>query len=329
MGGSSVHIFIIGNANHAIRSIQDWLTKPDGQPGWADYFLARGHECYIVDLPYQGRSVLGPTTPPRRLRHFSAENAAQRFTAPEEFGLWPQAALHTRWPGPGRMVPGGDATFDRFLAAGTYLINDTVFVQETARDALVALVDRIARPVVLVGHSSGGPSLWLVADARPGSVRGAVALEPLGPAFANDAPAPAGDARPYGLTNIPITYDPPVSDPTVDLKKIVRASNSTDLADCMLQAEPTRKWPNLVGLPVLVVTGQASYHARYDWGTVECLRQAGGNVEHLPLETANITGNGHFMFMETNSDAVAENVDEWLQAKKLSHSHFRTITPGS
>ena len=310
-----------------MRYIQDWLTKPDGQPGWTDYFLARGHECYIVDLPYQGRSALGPpTTPPRRLRHFSAENAEQRFTAPKAFGLWPQAALHTRWPGSGRR---GDATFDRFFAAGAHLIDDAVFLQEAARDALVALVDRIARPVVLVGHSNGGPPLWLISDARPGSVRAVVALEPLGPAFANDTAGAPADARPYGLTNIPITFDPPVNDPSVDLKKVVRASNSSDLADCMLQVEPARGWPNLAGLPVLVVTGQASYHARYDWGTVEFLKQVGVDVEHLQLEAANITGNGHFMFMETNSNDIAEKVDEWLQSKKPSHSHFRTIAPGS
>ena len=214
------------------------------------------------------------------------------------------------------------------VARFRYWLLERVIDLEVANGTPSPTVDPSVR-VVLVGHSNGGPPLWLVADARPGSVRAVVALEPLGPAFANDTAGAPADARPYGLTNIPITFDPPVNDPSVELKKVVRASNSSDLADCMLQVEPARGWPNLAGLPVLVVTGQASYHARYDWGTVEFLKQVGVDVEHLPLEAANITGNGHFMFMETNSNDIAEKVDEWLQSKKPSHSHFRTIAPDS
>jgi len=30
---------------------------------------------------------------------YSAEIIEQRFTAPADFNLWPQAALHTQWPG--------------------------------------------------------------------------------------------------------------------------------------------------------------------------------------------------------------------------------------
>ncbi len=37
-----------------------------------------------------------------------------RFTAVELFNLWPQAALHTQWPGNGSV---GDPIFDNFYAA--------------------------------------------------------------------------------------------------------------------------------------------------------------------------------------------------------------------
>jgi hypothetical protein len=30
---------------------------------------------------------------------YSAEKIEQEFTAPQTFNLWPQAALHTQWPG--------------------------------------------------------------------------------------------------------------------------------------------------------------------------------------------------------------------------------------
>jgi len=33
-----------------------YITTPDGRPGWAHYFVARGHEVYVPDWPGHGRS---------------------------------------------------------------------------------------------------------------------------------------------------------------------------------------------------------------------------------------------------------------------------------
>lgn len=245
--------------------------------------------------------------------------------------MWPQAALHTRWPGPtGRL--GGDPAFDQLLASGNYLVDNATFQQTTARAAMAALLDRIAagaapvtQPVVLLGHSNGGAVLWATADARPGRVAAVVGLEPLGPPFRNEVPGKIGDARAYGLTDVPVAYEPPVTDPAVDLVRVVHVPSSSDTmkdlrANCTLQAEPgARKWANLAGLPALVVTGQASYHARYDWCSVAFLRQAGVEARHLLLESVGITGNGHFVFMETNSEDIAEQVVGWLRGIGAKH----------
>lgn len=40
----------------ADKHTQDWLTKLDGNPGWADNF-SRYHEVYLVDAPFRGRSA--------------------------------------------------------------------------------------------------------------------------------------------------------------------------------------------------------------------------------------------------------------------------------
>jgi hemolysin activation/secretion protein len=45
----------------------------------------------------------------------------QRFTAPERKQLWPQASLHTQWPGPGTQ---GGAAFDAFYATHVETIGD-------------------------------------------------------------------------------------------------------------------------------------------------------------------------------------------------------------
>lgn len=291
---------------------KDWLTKPDGRPGWASYFLNRGFECYLVDQPYQGRSPTAPTK--QKFRHFSAEAAEQRFTATPDFNLWPQAALHNQWPGTGLR---GDPIFDQMYASGNYLVDNTTLQQESARDAMVALLDRIGEPVILLGHSQGGAVLWSTTDARTHAVKGIVAVEPVGPPFRNEVPN-SGPARAYGVTDIPIAYDPPVNAPEKELVKVVEKASSPDLADCLLQAEPVRKLTNLVDKPVLLVTAQASYHVRYDRCTAKYLRQAGVDVTHLELESKNITGNGHLMYMEQNSDRVADQIMLWLHFRSLS-----------
>ena len=45
----------------------------------------------------------------------------QRFTAPQDFKLWPQAERHTQWPGSGRK---GDPFFDQFYASQVASLSD-------------------------------------------------------------------------------------------------------------------------------------------------------------------------------------------------------------
>jgi hypothetical protein len=51
----------------------------------------------------------------------------------------------------------------------------------------------------------------------------------------------------------------------------------------------------------------------YDWCTVSYLQQAGVSVKHLELGNRGILGNGHMMFMEKNSDAVAAELQRWME----------------
>ena len=151
---------------------------PDGREGWADFFVARGYKVYVVDQPGRGRSayhpdVYGPT------RRSSTERVEERFTAPADFNLWPQARLHTQWPGSGRV---GDPFFDQFYASQVESIGDDTLTQRLNQEAGAALLDSIG-PAILLTHSQSGPFGWLIADARPNLVKGIVALEPSGSAF--------------------------------------------------------------------------------------------------------------------------------------------------
>ncbi|MEW9209341.1 MULTISPECIES: hypothetical protein [Enterobacteriaceae] len=48
---------------------------------------------------------------------------------------------------------------------------------------MAALLDLIV-PAILVTHSASGPDGWLTADRRPEQVKMIVAVEPMGPPFA-------------------------------------------------------------------------------------------------------------------------------------------------
>lgn len=119
-------------------------------------------------------------------------------------------------------------------------------------------------------------------------------------------------SRPYGLTLGPIVYDPPIHHPS-EIKRVTIPSNDTHRSEVILQADPPRRLLNLCRIATLVVTSEAGYHAYYDHATVEYLRQAGVEVDWLNLPDVDVRGNGHFMFMEKNSEEIAELVRHWLE----------------
>lgn len=204
----------------------------------------------------------------------------------------------------------GDPTFDTYYASNVQFSANTSAQQITMQAAGAALLDRIG-PAVLIAHSQGGLMPWLIADVRPSLVKSIVALEPTGPPFKDVLFTTA--TRKFGLTDIPVAYDPPVGDPSVDLKTTEIGVSTAARSSCLLQADPVRRLVNLLGIPVLLVTAEASFHAVYDFCTVDYLKQAGVSVEHLRLEEVGIHGNGHLSFMEMNNLEIAETIEKWIR----------------
>jgi len=288
----------------------NFTGTPDGREGWAQFFLRRGYAVYVVDQVARGRAahwaqVHGPVTPPR------LAYVEQRFVAPERAKLWPQAHLHTQWPGTGQP---GDAAFDQFYASQVPSVVDFGKQQALNRDAGIALIDRIG-PAILLTHSQSGAFGWPIADARPNLVKAIVAVEPSGPPVhdiefkgAPDWFADAAKTKLSGLGEVPLTYDPPGPLEFVREDK----ADAPDLVHGWLQKEPARQLKNLKNIPVLVVMGEASYHASYDHCTVKYLRQAGVSVAFMPLAKSSIRGNGHMMMLEKNNDQIAAAMMNWL-----------------
>jgi len=288
----------------------NFTGTPDGREGWAQYFLRRGYAVYVADQVARGRSAhWAQQRWPTGASRFNA--VEQRFVQPERHKLWPQAHLHTQWPGKGEP---GDAVFDQFYASQVPSIADFAKQQELNRDAGIALLDRIGAAILLT-HSQSGAFGWPIADARPNLVKAIVAVEPNGPPVhelefkgAPDWFADAAKTKSSGLGEVPLTYEP------AGPPEFVRedAPDTPDLARCWLQKGPARQLVKLKDIPVLVVMSEASYHASYDHCTVKYLRQAGVNVTFMPLAKSNIRGNGHMMMLEKNSDQIAAAMMSWL-----------------
>ncbi|KAG4438568.1 hypothetical protein IFR05_005943 [Cadophora sp. M221] len=297
-------VFIHGGA----QTGTNWLNKPDGNPGWASYFLSSGYEVYLLDQTNTGRSGYNPSSEVKQ-SSFTAEYIQQRFTAIEHYPLWEQTKLHTQWPGTGLM---GDPIFDEYFAS-TVPSPSSSPVQETSmQKAGILLLDKIG-PAIIIAHSQGALSGWLWADARPGLVKALIQIEPKGPPF-REAIFSTEVTRPWGLTSIPLTYSPPPTNSSSPLSMQTIPASSTQFVDCTLQAEPARQLVNLKNVPFLIETGEASYHATYDHCFVEFLRQAGcERVEHLKLADVGIHGNGHLQFLERNSDEIARLLEKWIE----------------
>jgi pimeloyl-ACP methyl ester carboxylesterase len=293
------------------RVMQNFLNKPDGGRGWASRFLEQGYEVYIIDQTFRGRSAWRPGAGSTTPTTYSAEIIQQRFTAAQNYMLWPQAINHTQWPGNGTM---GDPIFDSFYSSNVQFISNASYQQSTVQAAGAKLLDRIGKPVILLGHSQGGLLPMVLADIRPEHAKAIILLEPTGPPF-QEAIFSNASARPYGLTDIPLTYTPPVINPHSDLVQQVYPTMDDKLSSCILQADspPPRQLVNLAPMPILVLTTDSSYHAVYDHCTVAYLKQAGcSKTQHLELPKVGIFGNGHMVFMEKNSDEVQRLLHQWI-----------------
>jgi len=144
-------------------------TKPDGNPGWLNYFLRKGWDTYISDAMERGRS--GWTD------KFKGEPIFLPLGDPWErfrvgpIGSWnDEKAKRAIYPG----VQFPTDAYEQFMKQGVprWTTTDTEIVA-----AYIELVDKICPCVVMV-HSQGGGFGFRVAEARPDKVKALIAVEP-------------------------------------------------------------------------------------------------------------------------------------------------------
>jgi pimeloyl-ACP methyl ester carboxylesterase len=341
----------------------DWMETPDGRPGWFQYLVQEGYKVYVVDRPGHGRSPLHPDLHGGfPATHITLESLAGRFTppaanpanVPNEY-----QKNHNQWPGAGNV---GSPDLDQLVAGlgGSYVQTPPppgaapgagrqgggapgraggaggrggapagppqpanaqpagqLNVQHLAwRQAGADLLDKIG-PAIIMTHSAGGPFGLLVAEARPTLVKATVIIEGAGSGFA------AGNR--WGMSSVPVTYDPPVSDPA-EIKTTYVASPEPGIAGYFLQAEPAHKLPNLKNTKVVFVTSDSSFASPGNPGGVAFLKQAGVQAEELRLGALGIKGNGHMMMAEKNNRDVLQPLMDWMN-KNVTGSNNQAPAP--
>ena len=237
------------------------------------------------------------------------------FTAPQLIDPYPQSLNHTQWPGNGTQ---GDPYFDAFMAATVPLTSNQTSQELSMRAAGCKLLSMIGGQSYIISHSAGATYATLMSDQCPELIKGSINLEPGNVPFQNligNSTVPAvgySPARPCGLTTTPIHYDPPVTNCS-QLQTIVVGLDTPANRSCYLQTAPARQLPNIAKVPYVALTGSASPHITYDHCTIDYLNQAGVTTDWILLGDIVIEGNGHFLYLEKNSQEIARVVEKWIR----------------
>jgi pimeloyl-ACP methyl ester carboxylesterase len=153
-----------------------WETRPDGKPGWQQFFLNAGYDVYVSDAVERGRASWA-----RYPEIFKSEPMFRtKKEAWELFRIGPSYEI-----GGQRVVFEGQQfpieAFDQFAMQGVprWVTNDAA-----TQSAYNALVDKVC-PCIVVVHSQGGNFGFNAALAAPDKIKALIAIEPSG------APDPA------------------------------------------------------------------------------------------------------------------------------------------
>ena len=277
-------------------------------------FCPKGYAVYIMDQVGRGRSAYvdsayGPNNPK------APKFVEREFIAYEKYNLFPQAKLHTQWPGPGTV---GDPMFDQFQAMMEPDFKDRVVREKFNRPAGVALLDKIG-PAILMAHSQAGIYAWGIANDRPNLIKGMIMVEAAGSPFHEvaykgppDYFKDEGLSKPWGFTRTPVDFDPPISNPSELALEQQEKPDAPDLFRCWRQKEPARQLVKLKGIPIMLLHAEASFAMPTAHCGAAFLKQSGVDNDFVKLADLGIHGNGHFMMLEKNSLQIAAVIADWL-----------------
>jgi pimeloyl-ACP methyl ester carboxylesterase len=265
------------------------------RPGWMHYALQEGYKVYLYDRPGYGRPPYHPDAlGPGQLVPFSTFEVVSNI-----------ASRGKEWPGSG--IAGQDPAVGEFIAGEIGNVADLPLHSQLCARGLAETLDRIGESIVLTFAYSGFFG-WKLADDRPKLVKAVVAAEVNG--------WPFDSLNPWGLTAIPMSYDPPVSN-LVDFTLVDRpmpADWPGPNRPFKLQAERARQLPNLSGIPMVCIVNEY-YGLGSGPAQVEFLKQAGCPAELIRLRDIGFPNNTNLMPLEKNNRDIFGVIRDWLDKK--------------
>lgn len=254
-----------------------YLATPDLRPGWAPRFAAAGHAVFVPDWPGHGRSPMGPD--------FTTLGAADVMAS------------------------------------------------------LVVLLERIG-PAILLVHSASGPIAWRIAEQHPDLIVAIVGIAPGPPA--NLMPDLPGDPDAIAALRDDSSAGCPIYAPeSAPVWLTAEAATAFWTVTPRFPAQALAAYLRSIGpesprilnerfniggrglriddpahlrrCDILIVTGDRDpRHPRsIDEATARYL-----GAEFIWLPDRGITGNGHMLMIEDNSDELAAMVLAWLGARQ-------------
>ncbi len=145
-----------------------WETKPDGRPGFQDFFLRAGHDLYVSDSAERGRSSFSRTPEVYKTEpQFRTANEAWSL-----FRFGPNGSYGARKTFDGVQFPVDQ--LEQFGKQGVARWLDSDAMIQAAYDALI---DKIC-PCVVMTHSQGGLFGFNAALRAPDKIKALISLEP-------------------------------------------------------------------------------------------------------------------------------------------------------
>lgn len=159
-----------------------WETKPDGKPGWMEFFLKRGHDVYVSDAVERGRASFSrfPEIYKSEPIYRDKKEAWEIFRIGVPGSYSSNPAL--RKANEGQKFPLGAFDTMQMQMVPRWATNG-----DATQAAYYALVQR-ACPCVIMAHGQAGSFAFHAALANPDKVKAVVAVEP---AFAPNPSHPA------------------------------------------------------------------------------------------------------------------------------------------
>ena len=274
---------------------------------------------------------------------FTAANEQFQFTAIASDGTWPQAKKHTQWPGDGpNKGKKGDPIFDAFYATQVETVISAEETQRRNQDAGAALLDKIG-PAIVLTHSMSGAYGWKLLERHGERITKLIAVAPAPPGNIQRPAEIVGETvdavtiRLEGTTMAIARHsEQPIERAFVDhtliggstlfprdqIASYAAALNPIparlllerrNVAGSQLRVVDFSKFR---GKPVLVLTGTNDLgHARaVDEPIVDWLNANGAEADFIYLGDLGITGNGHMLMLERNSDALAQLIIDWIES---------------